>query len=57
MSKKLLSTLIASLFAAAPAFAQSDADPMRVEGTATVGGMYNNTNAFRHGAARRCTRT
>ena len=32
MSKKLLSTLIASLFAAAPAFAQSDEDPMRVEG-------------------------
>ena len=32
MSKKLLSTLIASLFAAAPAFAQSDDDPMRVAG-------------------------
>ena len=43
MSKKLLSTLIASLFAAAPALAQSD-DPIRVEGTATLGGIYNNTN-------------
>ena len=40
MSKKLLSTLIASLFAAVPAFAQSD-DPMRVEGSATLGGIYN----------------
>ena len=38
MSKKLLSTLIASLFAAAPAFAQTDDDPMRVQGTATLGG-------------------
>ena len=38
MSKKLLSTLIASLFAAAPALAQSD-DPIRVEGTATLGGI------------------
>ena len=45
MSKKLLSTLIASLFAAAPAFAQSDDDPMRVQGTATLEGLYNNTNA------------
>ncbi len=45
MSKKLLSTLIASLFAAAPAFAQSDDDPMRVQGTATLGGIYNNTDA------------
>jgi hypothetical protein len=26
--------------------AQSDADPMRVEGTATIGGINNNTNAF-----------
>ena len=42
MSKTLLSTLIASLFVAAPALAQSD-DPMRVEGTATIGGIYNNT--------------
>src|SRR5436190_3091928 len=46
MSKKLLSTLIASLFAATPALAQSDADPMRVEGTGTLGGIYNNTSAF-----------
>ena len=45
MSKKLLSTLIASLFVAAPAFAQSDDDPMRVQGTATLGGLYNNTSA------------
>ena len=45
MSKKLLSTLIASLFAAAPAFAQSDDDPMRVQGSATFGGIYNNENA------------
>ena len=45
MSKKLLSTLIASLFAAAPAFAQSNDDPMRVQGTATLGGIYNNVNA------------
>ena len=46
MTKKLVASVIASLFAAAPAFAQSDADPMRVEGTATLGGIYNNTNAF-----------
>src|SRR6185295_1367769 len=45
MSKKLLSTLIASLFAAAPAFGQSADDPMRVQGTATVGGIHNNTSA------------
>src|SRR5664279_5700040 len=44
MSKKLLSTLISSLFAAAPALAQSD-DPMRVQGSATLGGIYNNVNA------------
>jgi outer membrane protein OmpA-like peptidoglycan-associated protein len=45
MSKTLLSTLIASLFAATPAFAQSDEDPMRVEGSATAGGIYNRQNA------------
>jgi len=45
MTKKLLSTLIASLFAAAPAFAQSDDDPMRVQGGATLGGIYNNESA------------
>ena len=43
MGKRLLSTLIASLFAAAPALAQSD-DPIRVQGTATLGGIYNSTN-------------
>jgi outer membrane protein OmpA-like peptidoglycan-associated protein len=42
MGKKLLSTLIASLFAAAPAFAQSEDDTMRVEGSGTIGGIYNN---------------
>ena len=46
MSKKLLSTLIASLFAAAPVFGQSADDPMRVQGTGTLGGIYNNSNAF-----------
>ena len=45
MSKKLLSTLIASLFAATPALAQSD-DPIRVQGSGTIGGIYNNTNTF-----------
>ena len=44
MTKKLLSTLIASLFAAAPAFGQSADDPMRVQGTATIGGIYNNSS-------------
>src|SRR5512137_2744509 len=43
MSKKLLSTLIASLFVASPALAQSD-DPMRVQGSATLGGIYNHQN-------------
>ena len=38
MSKKQLSILIAGLFAASPAFAQSSEDPMRVEGSATAGG-------------------
>ncbi len=45
MNKKLLSTLIASLLAAAPAFGQGADDPMRVQGTATFGGMHNNTSA------------
>ena len=45
MSKKLLSALIASLFAAAPAFGQSADDPMRVQGTATIGGIHNNSSA------------
>ncbi len=44
MRKTLLSTLIASLFSAAPALAQTD-DPMRVQGSATIGGIYNNVNA------------
>ena len=45
MSKKLLSTLIASFFVSAPAFGQSADDPMRVQGTGTIGGIYNNTSA------------
>ena len=45
MSKRLLSTLIASLFVAGPAFGQSADDPMRVQGTGTLGGIHNNTNA------------
>ena len=45
MSKKLLSTLIASLFAAAPALGQSADDPMRVQGTGTIGIIHNNSNA------------
>ncbi|HXX82802.1 MAG TPA: MtrB/PioB family outer membrane beta-barrel protein [Casimicrobiaceae bacterium] len=45
MRKTLLSTLIASLFVATPAFAQSDEDPMRVEGGGTLGGFYNHQNA------------
>src|SRR5215470_3415562 len=44
MSKKLLSSLIASLFAAAPAFGQTPEDPMRVQGAGTIGGIYNNTS-------------
>ena len=45
MRKSLLSTLIASLFVAASALAQSDEDPMRIEGTGTLGGIYNHQNA------------
>src|SRR4029453_16540982 len=45
MTKKLLSVLIASLFTAAPAFGQSADDPMRVQGTGTLGGIYNDTSA------------
>ena len=44
MRKKLICSLIASLFVA-PVFAQSNDDPMRVQGTATLGGMTNNTSA------------
>ena len=46
MTKKLVSSVIAGLFAAAPAYAQDSSDPMRVEGTGTLGGIYNRTNAF-----------
>ena len=46
MCRKTVYCLIAGLFAAAPVFAQDAADPMRVEGTATLGGIYNNTSAF-----------
>jgi hypothetical protein len=46
MSKKLLSALIASLFAAAPAFGQSADDPMRVQGTATLGGIHNSPSVI-----------
>ncbi len=56
MSKKLLSTLIASLFAATSALAQSDEDPMRVEGGATAGGIYNRQNATTRPSSR-STRT
>ena len=44
MRKTLLSALIASLFAVTPALAQSN-DPMRVQGSATLGGIYNDQNA------------
>jgi outer membrane protein OmpA-like peptidoglycan-associated protein len=44
MGKTLLPTMIASLFVAASAFAQSDEDPMRVEGGGTAGGLYNRQN-------------
>src|SRR5215831_582947 len=46
MNKRLLPGLVASLFAAGPVLAQSDNDPMRVEGGATLGGFYNRSNAF-----------
>jgi hypothetical protein len=45
MNKKLLSVLIATLFTTAPALGQTPEDPMRVQGTATLGGMHNNTSA------------
>ena len=44
MRRKLLSTLIAALFAALPAFAQSDDDPMRVKARGPLGGINTNTN-------------
>jgi hypothetical protein len=43
MTKRLISVLIGGMYAVAPAFAQSD-DPMRVEGTGTVGYISNHTN-------------
>ena len=46
MRRKLLCSLVGGLFVAAPAFAQTDDDPMRVEGSATIGGITNNSNAF-----------
>ncbi|HEY2815884.1 MAG TPA: MtrB/PioB family outer membrane beta-barrel protein [Casimicrobiaceae bacterium] len=45
MTKKLLSAAIASLFTAGAAFAQTSVDPMRVEGSATIGGIYNRQSA------------
>ena len=44
MSKKMLSSLIAGLLTATPAFAQTSDDPLRVEGSATAGGIYNRQN-------------
>jgi len=46
MRRKLLCSLIGSLFVAAPVYAQSDEDPMRVEGSATIGYLNNNSSAF-----------
>src|SRR5450631_1720006 len=45
MGKTFLSILIAGLFVARPALAQTDDDPMRVEGSGTTGGIYNNQKA------------
>lgn len=45
MSRKLLSSLIASLFAAAPALAQTIDDPFRIQGSVTVGGMGSDIKA------------
>src|SRR5215831_3249937 len=44
MTRKLVATLIASLFAAAPALAQTTQgaeDQLRIEGGGTIGGIYN----------------
>ena len=43
MKKKLISILIANLFVAAPAFAQSDA--FKLEGSVSLGGIYNDEDA------------
>jgi len=48
MGKKRISVLIAALFAAAPAFAQYD--DWRVEGSATLGPIWNTTNATKDAA-------
>ena len=45
MRKKLLSALIAGLFATTPAFGQSSDDPIRVQGSVSIGGIYNNQSA------------
>ena len=57
MSKKLLSTLIASLFAAAPAFGQSADDPMRVQGTGNASAASTTTRARPTTPSSTCTRT
>jgi hypothetical protein len=46
MRRKILGSVVAGLFAATPAFAQTDADPFRVEGSATIGYLNNNSSAF-----------
>jgi hypothetical protein len=46
MTKKLVASVIAGLFASVAAHAQDNTDPMRVEGSATIGGIYNDTSAF-----------
>ena len=43
MKKKLISILIANLFVAAPAFAQSDA--FKLEGSVSLGGIYVDEDA------------
>src|SRR5512139_2701703 len=43
MKKKLISILIANLFVAAPAFAQSDA--FKLEGSVSLGGIYTDEDA------------
>ena len=43
MKKKLISILIANLFVAAPAFAQSD--EFKLQGTVSLGGIYNDEDA------------
>jgi hypothetical protein len=45
MTKTLVASVIAGLFATSAAHAQDSSDPMRVEGTATLGGIHNDTSA------------